>query len=320
MRTSSWHSLTPSSVISQAISIHDTKNWDQFEVIDFQPKEFGDYDLDIKIDYCGVCGSDVRVCSVWKAVLMNDSHIDTHHHWWLGWSYLGISYLDSERLYFRKWLTSAVSPSFLATKLSVMSFELDQRLQSSKSVTVSALGKFAILVLHVNSLNNLTVHRLVLASSVTVANRTTRISTSWIYAHLVIFSWWNSCSQMVHTYNSKYPNVCGHFPCDGTSLTWLHHRGTLPRVDIPLPYAHMNASRFPFQRNLPPKRPHQCSARVWLSILPLCVSVQGETPAFCLRPPSDISSTVQSPGVRVGIVGIGGLGFALCCHNRHLWR
>ncbi len=57
-------SFTRSLVVSQATSIRDTKNWDKFEVIDFQPKEPGDYDLDIKIDYCGVCGSDVSVYSV----------------------------------------------------------------------------------------------------------------------------------------------------------------------------------------------------------------------------------------------------------------
>ncbi|KAF8153810.1 chaperonin 10-like protein [Crassisporium funariophilum] len=41
-------------------AIHDTKNWDKFDVIDFKPKQFGDYDIDIKIEYCGVCGSDVH--------------------------------------------------------------------------------------------------------------------------------------------------------------------------------------------------------------------------------------------------------------------
>lgn len=40
--------------------IHDTKHWDKFDVIDFKPKTAGDYDIDIKIDFCGVCGTDVR--------------------------------------------------------------------------------------------------------------------------------------------------------------------------------------------------------------------------------------------------------------------
>ncbi|KAF5378571.1 hypothetical protein D9615_007128 [Tricholomella constricta] len=41
-------------------AIRDTKHWDSFEVIDFNPKQFEDYDIDIKIEYCGVCGSDVH--------------------------------------------------------------------------------------------------------------------------------------------------------------------------------------------------------------------------------------------------------------------
>ncbi|EAU87437.2 NADPH-dependent alcohol dehydrogenase [Coprinopsis cinerea okayama7 len=41
-------------------SIKDTSKWDQFEVIDFKPKTPGDRDVDIKIDYCGVCGSDLH--------------------------------------------------------------------------------------------------------------------------------------------------------------------------------------------------------------------------------------------------------------------
>lgn len=45
--------------------IHDTKKWKEFEVIDFKPKQFGDYDIDAKIEYCGVCGSDV--CSVLRS-------------------------------------------------------------------------------------------------------------------------------------------------------------------------------------------------------------------------------------------------------------
>lgn len=44
-----------------APSIHDKKDWDQFQIIDFKPKQPGDYDIDIKIQYCGVCGSDVRI-------------------------------------------------------------------------------------------------------------------------------------------------------------------------------------------------------------------------------------------------------------------
>lgn len=41
-------------------AVHDTKDWDKFQVIDFKPKEQGDHDVDIKIEYCGVCASDVH--------------------------------------------------------------------------------------------------------------------------------------------------------------------------------------------------------------------------------------------------------------------
>lgn len=43
-------------------SIHDTSKWEDFRVVDIKPKPRGDYDVDIKIEYCGVCGSDVS-CS-----------------------------------------------------------------------------------------------------------------------------------------------------------------------------------------------------------------------------------------------------------------
>lgn len=41
-------------------SIENTEDWNNFKLIDFKPKPAGDYDIDIKIYYCGVCGSDVR--------------------------------------------------------------------------------------------------------------------------------------------------------------------------------------------------------------------------------------------------------------------
>lgn len=34
--------------------------WLEFHKNEFQPKPFGDYDIDIKIECCGVCGSDVH--------------------------------------------------------------------------------------------------------------------------------------------------------------------------------------------------------------------------------------------------------------------
>lgn len=47
--------------------MHDTKNWDQFKLIDFKPKEIEDKDIDIRIEFCGVCGSDVSALSSFKA-------------------------------------------------------------------------------------------------------------------------------------------------------------------------------------------------------------------------------------------------------------
>lgn len=44
-------------------SIKDTKNWDKLEVIDFKPKQQGDFDVDVKIQFCGVCGSDLHTAS-----------------------------------------------------------------------------------------------------------------------------------------------------------------------------------------------------------------------------------------------------------------
>ncbi|KAK0489498.1 NADPH-dependent alcohol dehydrogenase [Armillaria luteobubalina] len=41
-------------------AVHDTLKWTEFKVIDFTPKTFGEEDVDVKIDYCGVCGSDLH--------------------------------------------------------------------------------------------------------------------------------------------------------------------------------------------------------------------------------------------------------------------
>ncbi|KAG6844790.1 hypothetical protein H0H87_003719 [Tephrocybe sp. NHM501043] len=52
-------------------AIHDTKHWDKFKVIDFEPKQSGDYDVDIKIEYCGVCGTDVHtITGGWGAPIL----------------------------------------------------------------------------------------------------------------------------------------------------------------------------------------------------------------------------------------------------------
>ncbi|KDR78016.1 hypothetical protein GALMADRAFT_138174 [Galerina marginata CBS 339.88] len=44
-------------------AIHDTKKWEEVKLIDFEPKKFGDYDIDVKIEYCGVCGSDLHTAT-----------------------------------------------------------------------------------------------------------------------------------------------------------------------------------------------------------------------------------------------------------------
>lgn len=38
-------------------AVHDTSKWTEFKVIDFQPKTADEYDVDIAIEYCGICGS-----------------------------------------------------------------------------------------------------------------------------------------------------------------------------------------------------------------------------------------------------------------------
>ncbi|KAI5479411.1 zinc-type alcohol dehydrogenase [Pseudohyphozyma bogoriensis] len=40
-------------------ALHDTNKYTEYEVIDFKPKTFGDYDIDIKINVCGICSSGV---------------------------------------------------------------------------------------------------------------------------------------------------------------------------------------------------------------------------------------------------------------------
>ncbi|KAF7986712.1 hypothetical protein HWV62_20248 [Athelia sp. TMB] len=44
-------------------AIHDNKKYTDFKVIDFEPKTAGDYDVDIAIQYCGVCASDHHTIS-----------------------------------------------------------------------------------------------------------------------------------------------------------------------------------------------------------------------------------------------------------------
>jgi len=44
----------------EGFMIEDQKKWTEFKKKEFKPKKFGDHDIDIKIECCGVCGSDVH--------------------------------------------------------------------------------------------------------------------------------------------------------------------------------------------------------------------------------------------------------------------
>ncbi|KAF9477446.1 GroES-like protein [Pholiota conissans] len=52
--------MSPSDLEWKGYAVDDTEHWDQPKLIDFEPKRFEDYDVDVKIEYCGVCGSDVH--------------------------------------------------------------------------------------------------------------------------------------------------------------------------------------------------------------------------------------------------------------------
>jgi len=43
--------------------IEDPKHWTDFKLNELTPKPFGDYDVDIKIQACGVCASDLHTIS-----------------------------------------------------------------------------------------------------------------------------------------------------------------------------------------------------------------------------------------------------------------
>ena len=44
----------------EGFMIHDQSKWTDFKRTTFKPKQFGPNDVDIKIECCGVCGSDVH--------------------------------------------------------------------------------------------------------------------------------------------------------------------------------------------------------------------------------------------------------------------
>lgn len=40
--------------------VESAETWQDFHKNEFQPKPFGDYDVDIKVECCGVCASDLH--------------------------------------------------------------------------------------------------------------------------------------------------------------------------------------------------------------------------------------------------------------------
>ena len=59
-------------------------NWSEFQLISFKPKGFGEYDVDIKIEYCGVCASDVRFMYAIYSPVPNSMHIGAYSHGRMG--------------------------------------------------------------------------------------------------------------------------------------------------------------------------------------------------------------------------------------------
>ncbi len=47
----------------QGFQIEDPKHWTDFKLNELTPKPFGDFDVDIKIQACGVCASDLHTIS-----------------------------------------------------------------------------------------------------------------------------------------------------------------------------------------------------------------------------------------------------------------
>ena len=47
----------------KGFQIEDPKKWTEFHLNELKPKPFGDYDVDIKIEACGVCASDLHTVS-----------------------------------------------------------------------------------------------------------------------------------------------------------------------------------------------------------------------------------------------------------------
>lgn len=47
----------------RGFQIEDPKHWSDFKLNELTPKPFGDYDVDVKIQACGICASDLHTVS-----------------------------------------------------------------------------------------------------------------------------------------------------------------------------------------------------------------------------------------------------------------
>ena len=72
--------------VSLFVRVHDTAKWNQPELIDFEPKKMEDYDVDIKIEYCGICGSDVSsiISSSFAKYLRTSLYLAAYHNGRMG--------------------------------------------------------------------------------------------------------------------------------------------------------------------------------------------------------------------------------------------
>jgi len=51
----------------EGYAVKSKENWSDFHRIEYEPKRFEDYDIDVEITHCGVCASDLHVItSGWK--------------------------------------------------------------------------------------------------------------------------------------------------------------------------------------------------------------------------------------------------------------
>ena len=44
----------------EGFQVTSEKNWSEFKKLEIKPKKFEEHDVDVEIDACGVCGSDVH--------------------------------------------------------------------------------------------------------------------------------------------------------------------------------------------------------------------------------------------------------------------